>query len=154
MDGLSAAANVIAVLDLTAKIATLLFQFSKEVKAAKSDIENFQGELDRLSITLEGGQELLESPNGAKLQTSQHLRTSLYGCSSHLTEIEAKLTKKLNAGGTRMMSRFGLRFLKWPFESGEVNGIVRNLERYRDTLSATLTIDQTYVFSFSNKGLH
>lgn len=60
MDGLSATANIIVVLDLTAKIATLLFKFSKEVKAAKSDIENLQGELNRLSIILEGGRGLLE----------------------------------------------------------------------------------------------
>jgi hypothetical protein len=68
MDCLSVAASIVAVLDLTVKVASLLFQFSEEVKAAKSDIENLQGELDRLSIILEGGRELLESPNGAKLQ--------------------------------------------------------------------------------------
>jgi hypothetical protein len=35
MDGLSVAANIAAVLDLTAKVASLVFQFSKAVKAAK-----------------------------------------------------------------------------------------------------------------------
>jgi hypothetical protein len=88
------------------------------------------------------------SPNGAKLQTLQRLRSSIYGCSSQLSQIEAKLEKKLNAGSTRMMSRFGLRALKWPFESEDVNKIVRNLERYRDTLSAALNVDQTYAYRF------
>ncbi|KAJ5368809.1 Vegetative incompatibility protein HET-E-1 [Penicillium cataractarum] len=143
MDGVSAAANILAVLDLTAKVASLLFQFSKQVKVAKSDIERLNRELERLNITLKGGRELLESPNGAKLQTSQGLLASLHDCSLTLSEVEAKLSRKLNAGSSRMMSRFGLRALTWPFESKDVNIIARNLERYRDALSASLTIDQT-----------
>ncbi len=39
------------------------------------------------------------------------------------------------------MSRFGFRALKWPFESKEIDSIIKNLERYRDTLSAGLAVD-------------
>jgi hypothetical protein len=38
MDGVSAAASAIAVVDVSAKVASLLFQYSKEVKNAKEDI--------------------------------------------------------------------------------------------------------------------
>jgi hypothetical protein len=54
-DGLSAAANVLAVLDLMVRVASPLFQFSKQVKVAKSDIERLKGALDRLDLTLKGG---------------------------------------------------------------------------------------------------
>ena len=148
MDGLGSAASVIAVIDLSAKVASLCFQYSTAVKNAKSDIERLRRELDRLKTTLEGTRQLLDSPNGARLQTSQRLQDGLRGCSSPLTELETRLVKKLNSGTTRMMSQFGIRALKWPFESKDVNRIMTTLERCRDTLSAALTIDQTYAIAF------
>lgn len=150
MDGLGAAANVIAVIDLTAKVASLCFQYSKAVKNAKSDIERLKGELDRLQTTLEGARQLLESPNGARLQTSQRLSDGLRQCSSQLLGLEIKLEKKLHTGpGRKIMRRLGVRALVWPFESKDVDGIIGILERYRDTLSAALAIDQTYVATSS-----
>jgi hypothetical protein len=78
------------------------------------------------------------------------LRDGLDGCSSQLTELQTKLEKKLNPGAARRtMNRLGIPALKWPFESKAVNGIITILERYRDMLSAALTIDQTYVAAFS-----
>ncbi|KAM6505253.1 hypothetical protein FSOLCH5_014486 [Fusarium solani] len=41
------------------------------------------------------------------------------------------------------MRRFGLRALKWPFDSKEVSDIVSNLERYERTITLGLQIDQT-----------
>lgn len=144
MEALGSVASVIAVLDLSAKVASLCFQYSKTVKAAKSDIERLQGELDRLKTVLEGARQLLESPNGARLQTSHQLHNALRGCSSKLTELETKLEKKVTTGNTRkVMSRFGIRSLKWPLESKSVDGVVTSLARCRDTLSAALIIDQT-----------
>jgi len=39
MDGLSAGASVIAVIDISAKVATLCFQYSAAVKDAIKDIQ-------------------------------------------------------------------------------------------------------------------
>jgi hypothetical protein len=78
------------------------------------------------------------------------LRDGLDGRSSQLTELQTKLEKKLHTSAARRtMSRLGIRALKWPFESKDVNGIITILERYRDVLSAALTIDQTYIAAFS-----
>jgi hypothetical protein len=150
MDGLGSAASVIAVLDLSAKVASLCFQYLNEVKNAKLDIERQRGELDRLSISIQGTRQLLESPNGARLQTSQRLRDGLDDCSSQLARLQTKLEKKLNAGAApKAMSRFGIRALKWPFESKDVDNTITTLERCRDMVSAALTIDLTYVAAFS-----
>lgn len=145
MDGLSAAASVIAVIQISGTIASLCSQYLKGAKNAKSDIERLQGELSNLKTVLEGAQELLVGPNGARLQTSQLLYDGLRGCFSQLTDLETKLGKKLNTGKMRkVMSQFGLRALKWPFESKDVDGIIQSLKRHRDTLSMGLNIDQTY----------
>ncbi|KAK4033059.1 vegetative incompatibility protein HET-E-1 [Parachaetomium inaequale] len=157
MEAVGSAASIIAVIELSAKVASLCFQYSSAVKNAKSDVERLQGELERLTTTLQGAQRLLESPNGKRLQTSQGLRNGLIDCSSQLSELQSRLEKKLNPGSARKaMSRIGFRALKWPFESKEIDSIIKNLERYRDTLSAGLAVDgvtqvldvgQTFVLS-------
>ncbi|KAK4144138.1 uncharacterized protein C8A04DRAFT_36800 [Dichotomopilus funicola] len=139
-DAMEAAASIIAVIELSAKVVSLCFQYSAAVKNARSDVERLQGELGRLRTTLQGAQRLRESPDGKRLQTLQGLSDGLNGCSSQLSQLE----KKLNPGPTRkVMRKFGLRALKWPFESKEIDSIINNLERYRDTLSVGLAIDGT-----------
>lgn len=144
MDALGPVASVIAVIDLTAKVASLCVRYSKVVKSAKSDIERLLRELEGLSATLEGARDLLGGPNGTQLRTSQGLRDGLRGCFSQLSDLRMKLEDKLNIGTARKaMSRLGIRALKWPFESKDIDGIIGSLERYRNTLSAAFTIDQT-----------
>ncbi|KAK0739040.1 hypothetical protein B0T21DRAFT_307466 [Apiosordaria backusii] len=143
MDGVSAAASIIAVIDLSAKVACLCVQYYSDVKNAKSDIKRLQGELQGLEKTLQGARELLESPNGKSLKTSQGLVDGLANCSSQLKQLQLRLEKKLHHGPAhKTMRRLGLRALKWPFKSKEIDTIIKNLERYRDTLSAGLTVDQ------------
>jgi len=139
---MEAAASIIAVIDLSAKVASLCFQYYSAVKNAPSDVERLHGELEGLKTTLQGAQRLLESPDGKRLQTSQDLRNGLIDCSSQLTELRLRLEGKLNPGSTRKaMTRIGFRALKWPFESKEIDSIIKKLERYRDTLSVGLAVD-------------
>ncbi|RYO82845.1 hypothetical protein DL762_006412 [Monosporascus cannonballus] len=93
------AASVIAIIDLSAKVANLCFQ------------------LDDRGTSLQGVQHLLDGPNNQELAMSRKLVDSLNGCNSEL----AQLQSRLDPGKARKaMRRFGLRALKWPFESKEV----------------------------------
>ncbi|KAJ9136831.1 Pfs, NACHT and WD domain-containingprotein [Pleurostoma richardsiae] len=144
MAGLDTAASVIAVIELSAKVSLLCLEYYDAVKNAKSDIKRLCGELDRLKITIEGAQNLLESPNGARLSISQQLRDGLAGCFSQLTGLQTRLEQKLHPGTRqKLMRHFGRSALKWPFESKDVDKLVSTLERYRDTLAGALIIDQT-----------
>jgi hypothetical protein len=60
MDGVGPAASVIAVIDRSAKVVSLCFQYLNEVNDAKSDIERLRGELDILKIVLEDARQLLQ----------------------------------------------------------------------------------------------
>ncbi|KXX73153.1 Vegetative incompatibility protein HET-E-1 [Madurella mycetomatis] len=152
MDGVGAAASIIAVIELSAKVASLCVQYSSAVKNARPDIERLQGELQGLKTTLQGARELLESPNGKSLKTSQGLVGGLANCSAQLTQLQLRLEKKLNGSARKAMRRFGFRALKWPLESKEIDTIIKNLERYRDTLSVGLAVDQvTQVFDVDQK---
>jgi hypothetical protein len=135
MDGLSGAASVIAVVDLSAKIASRCFQYSVAVKNAKEDIGRLRGEVSRIGDVLGGAKKLLEGPEEMCLLTSQTLSDSLKGCSVQLE----KLNRRLELSNTRKaMSRLGVRALKWPFTSKEVEKIVADLERYKQTFSLAL----------------
>jgi hypothetical protein len=82
MEGVGAAASIIAVIELSAKVASLCVQYSSAVKNAIPDIKRLQGELEGLNTTLQGARELLESPNGKSLKTSQDLVGGLTNCNS------------------------------------------------------------------------
>ncbi|KAI1663534.1 G-beta repeat [Pyrenophora tritici-repentis] len=142
MDGLSGAASVIAVIDISAKIASLCYQYSVAVKDAKDDIERVRRKVSDIAHILEKIKQLLNSEDKTRLPTTQGLFSSLEQCLEELKKLEAKL----DPGKTRKtMSRFGFRALKWPFTSKQVDKIVLNLEGYEQTFSLALQVDQTVV---------
>jgi len=119
MDGLSGVASVIAVVYIAAKVASLCYQYSVEVKAAKDDIES-------------------------QLSTTRTLPDSLQRCFQELTELEAASQAKLGPSRRRKaMQRFDFRALKWPITSKEVEKTVQNLEKYGHAFSLALQVDQT-----------
>lgn len=144
MDGLSGAASVIAVVDKSAKVMSLCYQYSVEVKHAKGDIERLQQKVKDTKNVLEKLQQLLEKQDESQLPTTRTLPDSLQKCFQELTELEATLQAKLEPSGRRKaMQRFGLRALKWPFTSKDVERTVQNLEKYGHTFSLALQVDQT-----------
>src|SRR4051794_25039094 len=104
MDGLSGAASIIAVVNLSATIASRCLQYSIVVKNAKEDIGSLQREVSRIRDVLGGGEELLGGPGEMRLLTSQKLSDSLKECFVQLEE----LNRRLEPSNTRKaMSRFG-----------------------------------------------
>ena len=145
MEVLGAVANVIAVVELAAKVGKLCLAYGSAVKSARSDIERLQKYTDALKTTAEGVQKLLQGPNGARLETSQKLRKNLNDTRLQLNNVATKLEAKLHTGRkTKAMRLVGLRALKWPFESKDVDNIIANLQRDQDALTAALQIDQAY----------
>lgn len=140
MDGLSAAASVIAIVDISAKIASLCYQYSVAVKDAKNDIERVQRKVSDITHIMEKIEQLLDSQDKTRLSTTQGLFSSLKQCLKELKSLQTEL----DPGKTRKtMSRFGFRALKWPFTSKQVDKIVLNLQGYEQTFSSALLVDQT-----------
>src|SRR6266702_6194585 len=120
MDGLSAAASVIVVIDVSAKIASLCFQYSTEVKNAKDDAERIQRKLRDIKNLLEAVKQL-DRPNGLRFPATHRLSNSPEKC---LLELQ-KLEKRLDQGKTwKAMSRLSMRALKRPFTGKEVENTV------------------------------
>ncbi|KAI8710446.1 hypothetical protein NCS52_01574800 [Fusarium sp. LHS14.1] len=126
---LGLAASVIAVIDLSAKVATLCLQYSTAVKNARADITCLQNRLDDLGVCLRGAQRLLHDPNDQALAMSRKLVDSLNGCMSELTQLQSRLDP---GKARKAMRRFGLRALRWPFDS-------------KETIMLFLQVDQTTI---------
>ncbi|KAJ4311649.1 hypothetical protein N0V84_010328 [Fusarium piperis] len=142
MEGLGVAANVIAVIDLSAKVTSACYAYLKAVKNAKTDIERLQGELKNLDVVLRGAERLVKGPESSKLQTMEQLKAALLEASSQLQKLMTRLEDK-RGKGHKVMSHLGIRALKWPFESSEVDSIIQGIERNRNSISVALVIDNT-----------
>ncbi|KAI1032368.1 hypothetical protein LB504_013188 [Fusarium proliferatum] len=141
-EALGVTSSVIAVVDLSAKVFSLCLQYSREVKNAKGDIERLRKEVAACQDTTEKLKALLEGPRGRELKASQQLASAIEDGHSTLGKLEQRLR---HSTGRKVMSRFGMRALKWPFESKDVEGTIQNLERCRGVISLALNIDQTVI---------
>jgi hypothetical protein len=139
-EALGVASSVIAVIDLSAKVFSLCLQYSREVKNAKDDIERLRKEVAAFHDTTGKLKALLEGPHGRELKTFQQSISAIGDGHSTLGKLEQRLRPST---GRKAMSRFGVRALKWPFESKDVEGAIQNLERCGGIISSALNIDQT-----------
>jgi hypothetical protein len=80
MDGLSAAASVTGIVDISAKIASLCFQYSVAVKDAKKDIDRLQRTVTDIKNVLEEVKQLLDKQDKTRLLTTHKLSDSLEEC--------------------------------------------------------------------------
>ncbi|KAH7194234.1 hypothetical protein DER44DRAFT_706025 [Fusarium oxysporum] len=136
------AASIIAIVELSAKVGKLCVQYSTAAGNARADITRLQNRLKDLNVCLEAAQRLLDDPKNTKLATSRSLVDSLNACETELAEVQ----DRLHPGSARKaMRRFGLRALKWPFNSKEISTVVSNLEHYKQTITLCLQVDQTTI---------
>jgi septal ring factor EnvC (AmiA/AmiB activator) len=140
MDGLSGAASVIAVVDISAKVASLCFQYSVAVKDAKADIERLHRKVTDINNVLEKLQQLLDKQEKSQLSTTRNMVDLLKECHQQLQGLKDQLEP---SRGRRAMQRVGVRALKWPFTSKQVEKMVISLEQYEHTFSLALQVDQT-----------
>lgn len=138
MDGVSAAVSLINLVEISARVLSLTVEYSTKVKNAKEDIARFRLELEALIKVLRSLQELVQT-EATPLVTFKSLAESIQQCELDLEHLQ----KKLEPGkGRKAMSRYGVRALKWPFESRELHSLIGNLERYKSTFSTALSADQ------------
>lgn len=139
MDGVSAAASIIALVEISIKVLSLTVEYSTQVKSAQEDIARFRLELDAFIKVLRSLHELIQNPEAAKLVTLKSIAESTQQCGVDLENLQKKLEP---SKGRKAMSRYGVRALKWPFERKELHNHIGTLERYKSTFSAALNADQ------------
>lgn len=146
MDLISLTASVIAIIQLTGSLAKICGGYIGEVRNAQEEILKLCQAITDLEGTLQDLQNCLQSDNGETLPTTSRLANSIDHCLSELQKLE----RRLDPGKRKaLMNKVGLRAFKWPLKRGEVENIVKNLERYKSSFILSLQMDQTYVFKRS-----
>ena len=141
MEPLSAAASVIAVVQISGQVFNLCQKYCSEVKGARKDIQSLRNEVMSLQDVLTNVADLAEDPGSGKLSILSLLNQHdgpVKQCQKDLIG----LIEKLEPGqGESKMKQFGLRALKWPFSSREVEKLLTTIGRHKATFSLALTAD-------------
>ncbi|KAG7429149.1 Vegetative incompatibility protein HET-E-1 [Fusarium oxysporum f. sp. raphani] len=140
MEALGAAVNILSAIDLSAKVGLLCLEYAKAVKNAQTEIAQLHREAVELEKALTDMQSLLEGADKEKLKSSQRLNGALKDSVMQLQMLEKRLHPSTSR---KAMSRIGLRALKWPFESKEIDLFITNLRKNKDIILLTLQVDQT-----------
>ncbi|KAF3920091.1 Beta-TrCP [Arthrobotrys entomopaga] len=147
MDPLSVTASIIAVIQGINGCCKLY----SSVKDAKEDISKLHAEVASIDELITQVEALVRGPNGQRFSGSGELEIALKGCYSELQQPKDKLTSK----GTkeRKFLNFIKTHVKWPFTHSEVSQIVGSLERWKQSITLALNIDQTVQLRNINRKL-
>ena len=140
MDGLSGAASIIAVIDVSAKIISLCSKYSAAVRNSRKDIDRLQKKVTSIKDVFGQVEQLLNGQNKMLCSTTHNLSDSLKECLRDLEELETQLKPSKTQ---KTMSRFGVRALKWPFTSKGVEKCIASLESYEQIYTLALLADHT-----------
>ncbi|CBF80695.1 WD40 repeat domain-containing protein [Aspergillus nidulans FGSC A4] len=140
MDGLSAAASVFAVIQLTGSLVELCGGYIQQVKHARDEVLTLQRAIVGLQGTLQDLQNLVQTNNGNTLPTSSRLVGNITDCLSDLRGLETRLDPGKRK---KLMRKVGWRALKWPLKRIEVEEVIQNLERYKTSFLLSLQVDQS-----------
>ena len=140
MEAIGGLATVTTVVNLSIKVISLCVEYLSSVKGAKEDIERVIGEVKDVQSILQKVQQLVQSSNGRKLQTSQSIVDGIKRCAEILEDLKdsLELGKRQKA-----MSRVGLRAFKWPFTTKGVEKVINDLQTCKQTIALALNVDQT-----------
>ncbi|RPB12029.1 hypothetical protein P167DRAFT_605949 [Morchella conica CCBAS932] len=139
MEGLGAAASVIAVLQITTQVASLayVYGYTTGVKRAPTNLQGLIDELKSLVKILSSLQSTAQHSSSAVLG---QLFTPLLNYSMEMKSLNDKLEakqKKLQS------SWWGASFvrLQWPLTESETVALILETERFKQSLNLALNID-------------
>jgi hypothetical protein len=146
MEVIGSVTSVIAVIQPTEHVFNICGQYASSVKHAKIDIEHLQREVEIASDILNEVYSIVKKDQLQGVQaTAAFSNGSLREYEATLLDLrtQPKPLKKKNA-----MSQLGLRALKRPFTSGDMEKALPTLERHKtaivtglSTISTRLTMD-------------
>jgi len=137
MDGISAAASVIAAIQIAGQVFDLCRKYYLEVKDARKDIQRLRDEVTSLQDVLINVADLTDAPGSAKssILALNQPDGPVQQCRTELI----RLATKLDPGqGKDKMTQLGLRALKWPFSSKEIDKAITTIGRHKMTFNLAL----------------
>lgn len=148
---------ILTVLGLSFKVASIIYNYSRDVKGAKNEIQQLSSELFALIGVLErmkGQQEQLSSgiaTDQSKAFVQEKSQESLRRVLQQSIEFLQDLHQRFETPKSRFQAK--LQRLNWPFEESETKQHLQWLERVKSYLILSLMTDEMFVFTSSRRCL-
>jgi hypothetical protein len=154
---MEAAASIIAVIQLTSAVLNLTVRYYFHVKDARKDIKRLEDEVNDIQAILRKTVDIIDDSPDPAVATNKLPALSLLlqdggplqRCQAELSALAARLEKAAGGGGKddsdpkKPMRQFGIRAMKWPFSSSEIQSMVDVFERCKASFNLALNTDQT-----------
>lgn len=164
MEVVGGVANIIAVVDLTARIGGYLVRYYKGARNAPKEIEQMQLSLHALNSVADELRRLIDDPRSSRLDATRSAALIAQGkaCQTKLEGLDNQLrpenqgiflrypsltfswTSKrhfqLEMKKRRILSR-GVRSMKWPFKREEAESVIQSLRDWQVTFTGALAVD-------------
>lgn len=157
MDGLSGAASVIAVLQISESVISACYQYIKTARGARKDILQVIKMVNDLKGTLDGIQYLLNDDSDNEdpcLPLLKSLDSTFATCREAFEDIAKQLGIAINAPSTeRPIEITFLKKVIWPWKEKEVTKILESLERFKTIFSLALNGETLQVVRAIQEGV-
>ena len=143
MDPLSITGTLIAVLQITTSVISILYDYRSGVASASREVIQITEALNSLKDVLESILRLIETTKAGELSTIELLVKdggSLQSCQVELERLRVKLEPEK---GWRKLRNS----LIWPLKEGEMRRSLEGLERWKSIMQLALSADQAYVLT-------
>jgi ankyrin repeat domain-containing protein 50 len=133
MDPVSAAASIVAIVQISSAVLGTCYRYINKVKDAPADIFRIISEVGSLQVILD---DLNSLGDGERLPLTTSLAVPggpVDACLAVLKELEAKLSTALTVK----------KKLLWPFEAKKVDELVGKLQAQKSTINLAVTGDNT-----------
>lgn len=132
--------TIIAVATMATTILSLLSKYVQDVKNAQEDVERLLKQIEDIHSLLLRIEKIAKSPDSAKLPALEKSFTAIKKTFSDIQELVEKLKPKTSQ---RLMSKVGLRALKWPFTKEQMANYIARLESEKTSLTLAFQTDLT-----------
>lgn len=132
--------TIIAIATTATTILSLLSKYVQDVKNAQEDVERLLKQIEDIHSLLLDIEKIAKSPDSAKLPALEKSFTAIKKTFSDIQEFVEKLKPKTSQ---RLMSKVGLRALKWPFTKEQMANYIARLESEKTTLILAFQKDST-----------
>ncbi|KAF8249154.1 hypothetical protein K440DRAFT_660414 [Wilcoxina mikolae CBS 423.85] len=143
LGALGIAANVIAVVDLAAKVGGVVYQYAKSAKDCPKTITKLHQELSAVQETVDGLRKIADRLDASAKEGGEpqpllsKLSTALEECEGTLNSLMKELKGHFS---NKLREKVGRR-LKWPIKEAEVIEFIDRLGRYQQIFQQALQVD-------------
>ncbi|KXJ88831.1 hypothetical protein Micbo1qcDRAFT_110993, partial [Microdochium bolleyi] len=138
-EALALATSVMAVVELAAKVSKVCFTYIGEVLDARDDITRFREKVVNLEALLQTLHNVIRGSHATRA-IEGHLKTVLANPCQRLRDLEATLKPNTSR---LIMSRVGVRALRWPFQRKKVDEIILDITQDENLILAFLQAHQS-----------